>query len=345
MSLKIYCRTLLFALVCWVLIHPESLAQRKKQLAVLNFDFSTVDIGIADRAYGGKQNLAVRISDKLITSLLGLGTCQVIERSQLEKILNEQNLGVSGRIDASTAASIGKILGVDALIIGNVAAFDLKGLPKSSTDSMWDASDMSAHIAVNFRVVNTTTALVEMSNEVIGVSASAKRASTGSRLTKSVLGGFLSGRSGRSGERIEVKPEQLRDVLQVAVDEAVSKIATEIDIYIANGGRVEETKSEATISGRIIELDGPSVVISDIKRSLVRKGDRLFVRRAREKKDPQTGKVTRYSVQIGEVEIVEIQDEVVIGSFSGSGTPSINDIVTNSVSGAGGGAGSTRPPQ
>lgn len=338
-------RLVVLLMICVCLSYSQSYAQRKKQLAVLNFDFSTVDIGVADRVYGGRENVAIRISDKLITSLLGLGSCQVIERSQLEKVLYEQNLGVSGRIDPSTAAKVGRILGVDSLIIGNVAVFDLKGLPSSSTDTMWDPSDMSAHIAVNFRVINTTTAQIELSREVVGVFASPKKPSTASRFGKSVLGGFISGGSSRTRERVAPKQEDMRNVMQAAVDEAVNKIAAEIDVYIAKGATKDDIPAlDAVISGRITAIDGPSVVIEDVKRSLVRKGDRLFVRRPRVSKNPQTGKETKYTIQIGEVEVVEIQEEVVIGSFSGSGTPQINDIVTNSVGGTSS-AGGTRSPK
>ena len=38
----------------------------------------------------------------------------------LEKILEEQKLGMSGVIDASTAAQIGKGIGVDAVVVGSV---------------------------------------------------------------------------------------------------------------------------------------------------------------------------------------------------------------------------------
>lgn len=331
-----FCLMFTLSLICLLMTTSVTYAQRKKQLAVLNFDFSTVDIGIADRAFGGKQNLAVRISDKLITSLLGLGSCQVIERSKLERILYEQNLGTSGRIDPSTAAKVGKILGVDSLIIGNVAVFDLKGLPTSQTDTMWDPRDMNAHIAVNYRLINTTTALVELSNEVVGVSGTSKKPSAASRLGYSMLSGILSSGNSRNKERVVVKNEDLRNVLQVAVDDAVSKIAAEVDSYITKGASPEASIApEAVISGRVIEIEGPSIVIADIKRSLVRTGDRLSVRRLRVRKDPQTGRETRYTVQIGEVEIVEIQNEVVIGSFSGPGSPQTGDLVTNSVSGAG----------
>src|SRR5438552_12401741 len=137
-----------FLMVCLLMFGLSAdlkAAQRKKQIAVLDFDFATVDLGLADRAYGGKQNLARRVADKLVTSLVGLGTCQVIERSQLEKVLREQNLGSQGRIDASTAAKVGRILGVDALIIGNVSIFELQGLPQS-TDNIWDNKKLRSRI-------------------------------------------------------------------------------------------------------------------------------------------------------------------------------------------------------
>ncbi|MGH7452335.1 MAG: CsgG/HfaB family protein, partial [bacterium] len=45
---------------------------------------------------------------------------KVIERAQLERILEEQKLGMSGVIDASTAAQIGKGIGVDGVVFGSI---------------------------------------------------------------------------------------------------------------------------------------------------------------------------------------------------------------------------------
>src|SRR5207253_4512426 len=47
----------------------------------------------------------------------------VIERKALDKILAEQNFSNSDRADSSTAAKIGRILGVDAIIIGSITQF------------------------------------------------------------------------------------------------------------------------------------------------------------------------------------------------------------------------------
>ncbi len=54
---------------------------------------------------------------------------QVIERDQLQKVLKEQRLSLSGAIDESSAAEVGKILGLDVIIMGEVSysSVDEKG--------------------------------------------------------------------------------------------------------------------------------------------------------------------------------------------------------------------------
>jgi curli biogenesis system outer membrane secretion channel CsgG len=296
-------------------------AQRKKQIAVLDFDFATVDLGLADRAYGGKQNLARRVADKLVTSLVGLGTCQVVERSQLEKVLSEQNLGAQGRLDASTAAKIGRVLGVDALIIGNVSIFELQGMPQPN-DTFWDNKKMRARIAVNFRVIDTTTAVVELSNEQSGMSKEPPK-NAGKMASK--IGGFF-----KKGDAT-VKDEEIRDVVQQALDETVGKITVDVEKYLSGALRPAEPTMTADkqVMGAVIEVNGPSLVITGIAKGAVRIGDRLYVRRGKVRRDPINNRDIRYSEKVGEVEVVEIQDEAIMGSFSGSGAAQTGDAVTN----------------
>ncbi|MBN2522868.1 MAG: hypothetical protein JXB24_06315 [Bacteroidales bacterium] len=66
------------------------------------------------------------VADVMVTQLLTLNKYQVIERSQLQKVLSEHNLSQSGVIDAVTAQEVGKILGVDAVIIGSVTEYQMK---------------------------------------------------------------------------------------------------------------------------------------------------------------------------------------------------------------------------
>ena len=71
---------------------------------------------MADR--GGAGQLTEIIADKLITSLVGFQRYRIIERSQMDKIIREQKFGLSDLVDPSSAAKLGRLAGVDCLVIG-----------------------------------------------------------------------------------------------------------------------------------------------------------------------------------------------------------------------------------
>ena len=71
---------------------------------------------------GASRDLGEIILDKMITVLWNQERFKVMERAALDKIIAEQSLGQSGMLDAATAAEIGKGIGVDAIVIGSVAA-------------------------------------------------------------------------------------------------------------------------------------------------------------------------------------------------------------------------------
>src|SRR5579872_7272837 len=59
----------------------------------------------------------------LVDKLVNDGTYSVIERKALDKILAEQNFSNSDRADPSSAAKIGRVLGVQAIIVGSITQF------------------------------------------------------------------------------------------------------------------------------------------------------------------------------------------------------------------------------
>jgi hypothetical protein len=71
---------------------------------------------------GASRDLGEIILDKMITVLWTQERFKVMERAALNQVLAEQSLGQSGVLDATTAAEIGKGIGVDAIVIGSVAA-------------------------------------------------------------------------------------------------------------------------------------------------------------------------------------------------------------------------------
>src|SRR3954463_798012 len=110
--------TSLTLLACCALLS----AQAKQRVAVLNFDYATVQSGIA-AIFGSNQDIGKGIADLMVDKLVQDGTYSVIERKQLDKILAEQNFSNSDRADANSAAKIGKVLGVNAIIVGSITQF------------------------------------------------------------------------------------------------------------------------------------------------------------------------------------------------------------------------------
>src|SRR5262245_13868244 len=97
-------------------------AQDKKRVAVLDFEYQTVHQYVYD-VFGSDVDIGKGIATMLVTDLVRNGTYSVIERQALEKVMSEQNFQTSGRADPSTAAQLGKLLGVDAIIIGSITQF------------------------------------------------------------------------------------------------------------------------------------------------------------------------------------------------------------------------------
>jgi len=66
------------------------------------------------------QNLIESVTEKLITQLVNLRRFRVIERSALNKIMEEQKLAMTGFVDDETAIHVGKLAGADVIILGRI---------------------------------------------------------------------------------------------------------------------------------------------------------------------------------------------------------------------------------
>lgn len=64
------------------------------------------------------EALRVGLQQILITELARNGSMRVVERSRLNELIQEQDLGASGRVDPNTAAQIGKLVGAKFMVLG-----------------------------------------------------------------------------------------------------------------------------------------------------------------------------------------------------------------------------------
>lgn len=130
----------------------------KRRVGIVDFD---------NKAPYAQNRIGDTATDIMITELTKTGKFIVIERSKMQSLLNEQKLDQSGAIDPATAARVGKILGLQAIVTGSVSQF---GLKKEATDLLVTKGKRQiVEATVDVRVVDAETGQVLFADSGKGV--------------------------------------------------------------------------------------------------------------------------------------------------------------------------------
>jgi curli biogenesis system outer membrane secretion channel CsgG len=112
------------------------------------------------------RDLAGMLSNELSST----GKFRLVERHNLGSVLDEQDLAASGRVDKSTGAKLGKMTGAQYVVVATVSAFDTKTRETGGRLSFHGISvggkSEDAYIAIDLRVIDTTTGEVAFSRTV-----------------------------------------------------------------------------------------------------------------------------------------------------------------------------------
>lgn len=119
------------------------------------------------------EPLKVGLSQMLITDLAGAEGVTVVERSQLQAILDELELGHSGVADPATAARVGELLGSKWLLLGSY--FELMGTLRIDARLVRVETGEIVHA---FGVNDATSAFMQMEKTLAGSFQSALAAQT-----------------------------------------------------------------------------------------------------------------------------------------------------------------------
>lgn len=148
---------------------PDLLARVKAWLK----PFVTVQVAVLDFDNGaGYYNLGRQASSRLINEVVNenLEFVEVVERVKLEQILREQRLWGSGYLDSGSVQEVGKILGVNYLVLGEILS------AHANTDTTYTVitdddhirfryrMEREARVSASFRVVNVQTGAVVVSD-------------------------------------------------------------------------------------------------------------------------------------------------------------------------------------
>jgi curli biogenesis system outer membrane secretion channel CsgG len=273
----------------------QSQPQSRVRVAVLDFDYASTG---ADYWWYANPDAAKGVSDLLTNKLVNSGRYTMIERSRIADILAEQNLAAAGRIDSSTAAQIGRVLGADVVVIGSVTRFNLdeEGGGASILGFGGSGSRRTAEVELTARIVNTTTA------EIVAAAEGSGSESEGSgRVSISIFGS-----AGRSANNDD-------ELLSGAAEEAVTQLASQLTDAASKLSALPATLP--TIDATVADVAGNTVIINRGTQDGFRSGMRLSIERVdREVLDPQTGEVLRtITTPIGQVELTEVDARSGVG--------------------------------
>jgi curli biogenesis system outer membrane secretion channel CsgG len=286
----------LAGIVSLVLLFPgRSDAQGKIRIAIWDFE------NHSDQHYWFSKDLGPAARNQIDTEFSEnhslAGRFSVVERDKLNLVLKEQGLAASGAVDPTTAAKVGKILGVKYVVLGGIDKFNID-VTKASLGMFGVGGHMvQAFATINLRFVDTTTAERVLSISADGDVKSGGGTVKGTSLSRDAEWGIAS------------------ETIQKASKAVAEKLSS--PEYLA---RVATAAASLGVEGKIIKVDGNRAWINLGSLSGIKLGDTFKVYALGEALiDPDTGaKLGSDERQTGNGSVVEVQTKFAVINFSGT---------------------------
>jgi len=259
--------------------NADQMQRLKKRVAVFEFEDKT------DHHYRWwtGQPVGQGMADMLTTELVKSGKYRVMERTALEQIMKEQNLGQTGAVTPQTAAEVGKLLGVELAIIGSVTEFGYKkgdtGINLKQKGLGFGVESASASVGIDVRFTNTTTGEIIAAENV---------------------------RKEETKRGLKIDTNKLGFKNQNEFDESVVGKATRKAIEEIMG-KIDSQMKAMPWQAKIIKVTGTTVIINSGAEAGVHVGDVFAVySKGEELIDPDTGlSLGSEDTKIGEIGVTD----------------------------------------
>ncbi len=281
-----------------VLAAVSASAQQKPRIAVIKIENKS--------PYGGAQ-IGPALEDWMVQGLVNSGKFRVMERKDLDTVLSEQSLSLSGAVDEKTAVQVGKLLGCQLVVIGAVTDFSRhKSGAEGAFGIGFNVGKTTAEGTVNIKLVNTTTA------EIVYTGSESGKQS----FSKVQVAGF--------GGGVDWDESQARQIFEPAVQRLVATIVSKADAIRDSLG------SAAGVSGKVAKVGDGKVYISLGSTDGVKEGDVFSLSRVGETiTDPDTGKILgQEKSTLGSFMVTKVvADHLSIGVADAGVKPQVGDVV------------------
>lgn len=310
--------TMLFILLAGVTAFGAS-TPTKKRVAILDFDNPALQTATSGDPYKFMTSAPIlevdvgkMMADLLVNALVRDGSCTVIERRELDKVLKEQNLSNSDRVDPSTAARLGRILGVDAIIVGSVTRYDHSDRTTGHGHSYGgfhvshaSKHDVKADVQITARVVSPDTA------EIVAVAQGSAESER-----KGIKEDYEDQYYGKANPAADIAAE--------ATNKAITDLAAKLEQDVA-----ALPARKHSVDAVVADVNPSRIVINAGTMRGVKIGDHLEIwRSGKPIRDPETGKVLRYDDQrLGDAVVTDTDESSAGATYTASDAVHIGDHV------------------
>ena len=243
-----------------VFAQEDTTKRLKKRVAVFDFEDKS---GHSYRWWTG-QSVGEGMADMLVTALVKTDNYRIFERAEIESLLKEQSLGMSGIVTAESAAKAGQMLGVEIAIIGSVTEFGHSegGVGGRVKGIGVGVKSQTATVAVDVRFIDTSTGEILLAESV--------------RKEQSKKGLGLSTPEFSFDSRNKFDESLVGKATREAIDSLVEL--------------VDNTSDRVLWQAKIITVSGATVFINSGNDAGVQNGDIFIIyRKGEELIDPDTG--------------------------------------------------------
>ena len=214
----------------------------------------------AGQGFGGSGDLNDLAADQMTTLLDQSERFSVIERAQLQKLLDEQNL--EGIVVPGEMAKPAQVRGVDYLLLGKVTNLRAKKEQKSTgfglaqvggvfnvggADVKQKEVVITTEAGVDIRLVDPTTGEVAVSNF-----SEYKRTDSAGAMGLTILGA-----SAEADADIQIGEDDKGKLLRLALDDALRKSLPKIDRLVKSGN--VKSAPAAAVAAPAVDAPSPAV--------------------------------------------------------------------------------------
>jgi curli biogenesis system outer membrane secretion channel CsgG len=297
--------------------------KRKRVVAIEEFDYAAVK-SAAQAVFGTDVDLGKGMRALLIKRMSDSGKFRLVERAKIKQVMGEQDFGASGRVKQGTQARIGRIIGADIILAGDITVFGRddkhkqvgggggNGLPGAFGGIRVGSREDKAVVQVNIRLVDVESSEILQASEAKGESSR--------KGTNFAIAGFGNGGAGGGGGFDMGSSNFAESIVGEATIKAIDGVAGFLD---ANENKIPERSLDA--EGKIATVEGAQVYLSIGSNDFVSKCDRFKILKViKEVKDPATGEVLDVvTAPVGQAVVTDVRDRISICAFNGSSAPQV----------------------